>query len=129
MEKEEFSNEDKKNTPWLFDLQGGRLLKGKYSGRILFTGKTDEENSLVCLTADVPDNTLERDDGWRAFRIQGVLDFSLVGILSEITGILAEDKIGIFAISTFNTDYILTKKENYQKALDLLDAEGYKILE
>lgn len=94
-----------------------------------FTGKTDEENSLVCLTADVPANTLERDDGWMAFRIQGVLDFSLVGILSEITGILAEDKIGIFAISTFNTDYILTKMENYQKALDLLDAEGYKILE
>lgn len=94
-----------------------------------FTGKTDEENSLVCLTADVPANTLERDDGWMAFRIQGVLDFSLVGILSEITGILAEDKIGIFAISTFNTDYILTKKEDYQKALDLLDAEGYKILE
>lgn len=94
-----------------------------------FIGKTDEENSLVCLTEDVPANTLERDDGWMAFRIQGVLDFSLVGILSEITGILAEDKIGIFAISTFNTDYILTKKEDYQKALDLLDAEGYKILE
>ncbi len=94
-----------------------------------FTGKTDEENSLVCLTEDVPANTLERDDGWMAFRIQGVLDFSLVGILSEITGILAEDKIGIFAISTFNTDYILTKKEDYQKALDLLDAEGYKIVE
>ena len=94
-----------------------------------FTGKTDEENSLVCLTEDVPANTLERDDGWMAFRIQGVLDFSLVDILSEITGILAEDKIGIFAISTFNTDYILTKKEDYQKALDLLDAEGYKILE
>lgn len=63
------------------------------------------------------------------FASREVLDFSLVGILSEITGILAEDKIGIFAISTFNTDYILTKKENYQKALDLLDAEGYKILE
>ena len=99
------------------------------AAKYCFTGKTDEENSLVCLTADVPANTLERDDGWMAFRIQGVLDFSLVGILSEITGILAEDKIGIFAISTFNTDYILTKKENYQKALDLLDAEGYKILE
>ena len=99
------------------------------AAKYCFTGKTDEENSLVCLTADVPANTLERDDGWMAFRIQGVLDFSLVGILSEITGILAEDKIGIFAISTFNTDYILTKKENYQKALDILDAEGYKILE
>lgn len=103
--------------------------KVNIAAKYCFTGKTDEENSLVCLTADVPANTLERDDGWMAFRIQGVLDFSLVGILSEITGILAEDKIGIFAISTFNTDYILTKKEDYQKALDLLDAEGYKILE
>ena len=103
--------------------------KVNIAAKYCFTGKTDEENSLVCLTEDVPANTLERDDGWMAFRIQGVLDFSLVGILSEITGILAEDKIGIFAISTFNTDYILTKKENYQKALDILDAEGYKILE
>ena len=94
-----------------------------------FTGKTDEENSLVCLTADVPDNTLERDDGWRAFRIQGVLDFSLVGILCEITGIRAEDKSREYASCTFNREYRLTKKENYQKALDLLDAEGYKILE
>ena len=94
-----------------------------------FLGKTDEEKSLVCPVSEVPANVIKRDDGWMAFRIQGVLDFSLVGILSEITGILAEDKIGIFAISTFNTDYILTKKEDYQKALDLLDAEGYKILE
>ena len=46
-----------------------------------FTGKTDEENSLVCMTVCVPENVTERDDGWRAFRIQGVLDFSLIGIL------------------------------------------------
>ena len=96
-----------------------------------FTGKTDEENSLVCLTEDVPANTLERDGRWMAFRIQGVLDFSLVGILSEITGILAEDKIGNFCHFHLQTrpEAILTKKEDYQKALDLLDAEGYKILE
>ena len=46
-----------------------------------FIGKTDEEISLVCKTDDVPQNTIERDDGWRGFRIQGVLDFSLIGIL------------------------------------------------
>ncbi|MEY8737568.1 ACT domain-containing protein [Lactobacillus sp. AN1001] len=74
-----------------------------------FTGKTDEENSLVCLTQDVPTNVLERDDNWKAFRIQGVLDFSLIGILAKISTLLAENKIGIFAISTYNTDYILTK--------------------
>ncbi len=94
-----------------------------------FTGMTDEERSLVCISADVPANTVERDDGWKAFRIQGVLDFSLIGILSKLSGLLAENEIGIFAISTYNTDYILTKKENYDKALNLLSDSGYKILD
>lgn len=94
-----------------------------------FIGITDEEKSLVCLTSDVPTNVTERDDGWKAFRIQGVLDFSLIGILSELSGVLAENGIGIFAISTFNTDYVLTKKENYLRALDILDNAGYKIVE
>lgn len=58
-----------------------------------FTGKTDEEKSLVCITSEVPANTIQRDDGWKAFRIQGVLDFSLIGILAKITGLLAENNI------------------------------------
>ena len=96
-----------------------------FGGEFVFAGKTDEENSLVCPTGAVPENATEREDGWRAFRIQGVLDFSLIGILSAISGILAENKIGIFAISTFNTDYILVKSENYQKATDALARAGY----
>ena len=98
-------------------------LDSEYS----FIGKTDEEKSLVCITEDVPSNVTEREDGWMAFRIQGVLDFSMIGILSEISGILAENKIGIFVISTYNTDYVLTKKENYQRALDVLNRAGSKI--
>ena len=82
---------------------------------ILFCGKTDEELSLVCLTKDVPAAAEPRDDGWKAFRIQGVLDFSLMGILSKLSGILAENHIGIFAVSTYNTDYILVKKENFTR--------------
>lgn len=100
-------------------------LDSEYS----FVGKTDEEKSLVCITNDVPPNVIERDDGWKAFRIQGVLDFSLIGILSKISAILAENEIGIFAISTFNTDYVLTKRENYRKALEVLADAGYKIVE
>lgn len=95
------------------------------SKELYFIGKTDEEISLVCPTEDAPANAIERDDGWRAFRIQGVLDFSLVGILSKISGILAENQIGIFAVSTFNTDYILVKAENFDRALKVLMAEGY----
>ena len=93
-----------------------------------FIGKTDEEVSLVCKTEDTPINTVERDDGWRGFRIQGVLDFSLIGILSKLSGILAEHKIGIFAVSTYNTDYILVKEENFERALNVLAAEGYTVV-
>ena len=93
-----------------------------------FIGKTDEELSLVCKTEDTPRNTVERDDGWKAFRIQGVLDFSLIGILSKLTGILAEHKIGIFAVSTYNTDYILVKEETYERALTVLASEGYTVV-
>ena len=91
-------------------------------------GKTDEEISLVCKTDDTPENTIERDDGWKGFRIQGILDFSLIGILSKLSGILAENNIGIFAVSTFNTDYILVKAENFERALSVLSAEGYTVV-
>lgn len=93
-----------------------------------FIGKTDEEKSLVCITENVPQNVIEQDNGWKALRIQGVLDFSLIGILSKISTLLAVNEIGIFAISTYNTDYILTKKENYLKALDVLHTAGYSVV-
>ena len=96
-------------------------------GEFCFVGKTDEELSLLCPTYDVPANTLERDDGWKAFRIQGVLDFSLVGILSKLSGILADNGIGLFAVSTFNTDYIFVKAETFERALDLLTKAGYEM--
>ena len=92
-----------------------------------FLSKTDAELSLVCRTARVPANTLEREDGWRAFRIQGKLDFSLVGVLARISEILARNKIGIFAVSTFDTDYILTKAADFDRALSAMREEGYKI--
>lgn len=93
-----------------------------------FIGKTDEEISLVYKTEDTPAKTIERDDGWKGFRIQGTLDFSLIGILSKLSGILAEHKIGIFAVSTYNTDYILVKEENFEKALKALALEEYVIV-
>jgi len=94
-----------------------------------FIGKTEDELSLVCDTSDVPTSTLEREDGWRGFVIEGVLDFSLIGILSKISGTLAEASIGIFAVSTYNTDYVLVKQENFAKATSALAAAGYEIVE
>ncbi|WP_297430246.1 ACT domain-containing protein [Clostridium sp.] len=99
-----------------------------YSDKFCFIGKTDEELSLVCSTKSVPENAIECDSGWKGFRIQGVLDFSLIGILSKISDLLAENKIGIFAVSTYNTDYIFTKEENFEKAINVLKDNSYKII-
>ena len=92
---------------------------------LFFIGKTDEELSLVCKTSDTPAQTTAREDGWRGFRIEGPLDFSLIGILSKLSAILAENKIGIFAISTYNTDYILVKAEDFDRAAAALAQAGY----
>lgn len=114
-----------------YDFTVCKLTDGaelKPGGEIYFIGKTDEEFSLVCETENIPENTLEREDGWRAFRIEGVLDFSLTGILSKVSAVLAENKIGIFAVSTYNTDYILVKSENVEKAKKALSDSGYEII-
>lgn len=100
-----------------------------FEDEYIFTGKTEEENSLVCITEHVPANIISRDDGWNGFCIQGILDFSLIGILAKIATILADHGISIFAVSTYNTDYILVKKEKYQKALEVLEGAGYEIID
>ena len=104
------------------------LSKVDFTQEFCFIGKTDEELSLVCPTETVPENATHRNDGWKAFRIQGVLDFSLIGILSKISGILAENEIGIFAVSTYNTDYIFIKEDDFEKALTVLEAAGYRMI-
>ncbi|MDD4311201.1 MAG: ACT domain-containing protein [Eubacteriales bacterium] len=100
-----------------------------FSQAFVFFSKTDEELSLVCKTSAVPANAIAREDGWRAFRVSGVLEFSLVGILAEISGLLADQGISIFAVSTYNTDYLLTKAEVFDRAVLALSAAGYAILE
>lgn len=92
---------------------------------LCFVGKTDEELSLVCETERVPADTIEREDGWKAFRIEGVLDFSLTGILAKLSGVLADEGIGIFAVSTYNTDYVLVKSGDLENALRALTQAGY----
>ena len=93
----------------------------------VFVSKTDKENSLVCPIEKIPANAVDVEKPWRAFRIAGTLDFSLIGILSAVSSVLAGNKIGIFAVSTYDTDYIFTKEENFDSALNALEKAGYKI--
>lgn len=97
------------------------------SSGLYFIAHTDKEISLVCETKDTPAHTTECDPGWKGFRVQGTLDFSLIGILSELSTLLAREKIGIFAVSTYDTDYILVKEENFQRALAALEKAGHTL--
>ena len=101
----------------------GFALSGLY-----FIGNTDDECSLVCETEKTPSNTTARQDGWRALRVLGTLDFSLTGILSGIATVLADAKVGIFAVSTYDTDYILVKQENLDRAVEALKKAGYAFI-
>lgn len=105
-----------------------QVSASQMEGDFCFVGKTDREISLVCPTALVPLQTLAREDGWRGFRIRGTLDFSLVGILSRISKILAEAEIGIFAISTYDTDYILFKEVQLEQVIYALERQKYEIV-
>jgi hypothetical protein len=89
--------------------------------------KTADELSVVCVDSDIPDDVLcER--AWTAFKIQGILEFGLVGILSEVTTALAKAGLGIFAISTYNTDYILVQEKDYDCAITALSDAGHEII-
>ena len=94
---------------------------------IYFIGKTPDELSIVC-SSHIELDSDEEESGWRAFEVLGPLGFSLTGILSNISGVLANANISIFAISTFDTDYILVKQSRVDLAIDELLKNGYKVL-
>lgn len=92
-----------------------------------FAAYTGEEYSLVCRTSDVPIVTTAREDSWRLMKIDAVLDFSLIGILADISSLLAARGISIFAVSTFNTDYILVRSADLAAACTTLREGGAEI--
>ena len=75
----------------------------------------------------VADDSPHREVRWVGFRICGELEFSLIGVLAGISKVLAENKVGIFVISTYNTDYVLVKEENFEKAVRALRGAGYGV--
>jgi hypothetical protein len=83
---------------------------------------TPNEISLVCPESDAPDFA-KVEAGWRVLMVKGQLDFSLTGILAELSGLLANAGIPIFVISTFDTDYLLLKEEMIEKAQQTLKNE------
>ena len=89
--------------------------------------RTPRELSVVCAEDDLPPSVDEHvERGWRAFELVGPVPFTTTGVISGLTRPLAEAGIGVFVISTYDTDYLLVKAESLDRARDLL-AEGAEI--
>ncbi len=80
--------------------------------------KTEDEISIVtnCTTEF---NFLKSSKNWKGFMVEGVLDFSMTGIINDITKPLKDNGISVFVLSTFNTDYVFTKEEHFNRAADI----------
>jgi hypothetical protein len=87
---------------------------------------TGDELSIVCPESLVPSG-VRSEKGWRCLKVAGPLDFSLTGVLAGLLNPLARAGIGVFAISTYDTDYILVKEENLQKTTAALTSAGYHV--
>ena len=98
-----------------------------FQGSFYSVTKTLNELSVVCSQDNIPDE-IKCEKDWRILRVEGPLDFSLIGILSSISTTLANKGISIFAISTYDTDYILVKDKKVDMAIDALSAEKYEII-
>jgi len=90
--------------------------------------RTTEELSVVCSEGRVPPGT-KSEAGWRCFQLIGPLGFSEVGIISALTQPLSENGVGVFALSTFDTDYLMVKEKDLAKTIDALAVQGHQINE
>ena len=89
---------------------------------------TNEEISVACRDGLIEDFS-RKEGGWKALKIDQVLDLNQVGVMAEISKCLTEANVSLFAISTFNTDYILIKSENLKAATEALKNKGYDVEE
>ncbi len=96
------------------------------NGRFVSITRTPDELSIVCEQDQIP-NSVQAERGWRVLQIAEKLDFSLTGVISKLTTVLAESKIGVFVISTFDTDYILVKERDLERAVEAVKRAGYSI--
>lgn len=115
------------------------LLTGRYAvcaltepvlpqGEFVSLTMSGGEVSLVCEEDKAPQGCTA-ETGWRALRIKGPLDFSLVGIMAHVSQVLADKGISLFAVSTYETDYVLVKQENIKRSVEALKSKGHAVIE
>jgi hypothetical protein len=96
------------------------------SGTFVSITRTTDELSIICRQDAVPEG-IQSERGWRCLRVAGTIPFSVVGVLASLTAPLADAGTSVFALSTFDTDYLLVKEENLTAAMDVLQRQGHTI--
>jgi hypothetical protein len=95
-------------------------------GELLALIWTPDELSVVSTAESVP-ASVRSEPGWRVFKVAGPLDLSLVGILAALSGALARAGIALFSLSTFDTDYLLVRERDLERAVSALESDGHRI--
>ncbi len=93
------------------------------TGEFVSITRTPDELSIVCPQENVPAET-QSEPGWRCLRVAGKLDFSMVGVIASLSETLASAGIGVFLVSTFDTDYLLAKETEFDAAVESLIEVG-----
>ncbi len=101
------------------------LPAGLVDEPMVWIGRTEAELSVVCRERPERAAWGEVSGGWGALEVEGPLDFAIVGLLAEITAVLAGAEISVFALSTFDTDYVLVPGDRLEEAIDRLGEAGF----
>jgi hypothetical protein len=107
-------------------LDPGAAVPAWAAGPFVSVTRTAEELSVVCPRPAVPD-IVRCEPGWRCLRVHGPLDLALVGVLASLAGPLADAGVAVFAVSTFDTDYLLVKAADLARATDALRRAGHAV--
>jgi hypothetical protein len=113
---------------------GSEIPAWVYGSNFFSVTQTPEELSIVCQESSIPANIpanipagTRAERGWNCLKVEGPLDFGLTGILAGISRTLADKGISIFAVSTYETDYILVREKDLECACKALKGAGYDI--
>ena len=106
---------------------GSAMPEWAFESSFLSITRTRDELSIVCAEAGVP-GEVKADRGWRCFMVVGPLDLALTGILASLANPLADAQINIFAVSTYDTDYLLVKEEHLARSIDVLVRSGHRVV-
>ena len=99
---------------------------GANSGEFISITRTRDELSIICPNANVPEG-IQVETNWRCFKIAGPIDFALTGILAALVTPLAHAGISIFAMSTYDTDYLMVRSESLERAIRVLKLAGHEV--